>query len=200
MILPQHAYVLQNKQAANWSEFVNFWEKAFNYSSTNESYEMYVLNRPELFIFDEHQIQMLYKWKNNTGETLSSKKNASLERNILAHLPIVQQLTHTWDNEVFDNSFGKISTIWQIFLMHIIQPNRFPIFDQHVYRAYSLLKNGSANELKGTIKRQLALYRDYQSFFDEIQYTSKLSPRSIDKAFWAFGKFIKLYPIFVRLI
>jgi len=34
-----------------------------------------------------------------------------------------------------------MSAIWQIFLLHIIDPTNYPIFDQHVYRAHYYLEH-----------------------------------------------------------
>lgn len=119
---------------------------------------------------------------------------ASLEQKIIAHLPTIQELAKEWAATTFDAKFGKLSTVWQTFLMHIIQPDQFPIFDQHVYRAYAYLQTGQGKELKGTITTQLTYYAEYCSFFDQVsRECPNLSPRSLDKAFWAFGKFIKQY-------
>jgi hypothetical protein len=191
--LSESVWILSRKQRVSWDEFVAHWKAMYNYSSKNESYDTYVLNRPVAFVFEADHIRELYRWKNNTGDRLAAPKAASVENKIVPHLEVIQQLYDRWDDSKFDTYFGGVSTVWQTYLMHIIQPARFPIFDQHVYRAYTYLQTGNAEELKGTTKRTLALYRQYQTFFDDIQGQSRCDPRDLDKALWAFGKFIKQY-------
>ena len=191
-ISTENVWILSRQQTTDWSTFVQFWQSIYNYTSKSDAYQMYVIEREPSFRFDEENIRKLFEWKNNTGETLAAKKAASVAK-IIDNLPIVRQLAKNWDDAVFYGSFGRISAVWQTFLMHIIQPDRFPIFDQHVYRAHAYLQRGEVSELKGTAKHQLAMYETYQLFFQEIQNTSQCPPRSLDKAFWAFGKFIKQY-------
>ena len=192
-IITENIWILSRQQTTDWSTFIQFWETIYNYSSSSDAYDKYVVNRPVNFILTDSHIRELYQWKNNTGETLAAPKAASVEKNIVAHIDVIQQLAVTWDDDTFVQYFGEMRTIWQTFLMHIIQPDLFPIFDQHVYRAYAYLQWGEVSELKGTVKHQIALYETYQRFFKEIQSTSQCPPRSLDKAFWAFGKFIKQY-------
>lgn len=188
----ERAWILSPQPVKNWSDFVQFWETMYNYSSNSNAYDELVLNRPPSFIFELEHLQKLFEWKNNTGETLAAKKATSVTK-IMNNLPIVRQLAENWHDAVFNEHFGEISAIWQTFLMHIIQPDRFPIFDQHVHRAHAYLQQGEMSELKGTTKQKLNQYVVYKSFFEEVRQESGCHPRHLDRAFWAFGKFIKQY-------
>ena len=78
----------------------------------------------------------------------------------------------------------------QNFLLHIIDPDKFPIFYQHVYRAYNFLVNRSIKEISDSNKAKLICYDQYSKFFNKLKSESN-DPRKIDKALWAFGKFLK---------
>ena len=187
------SWILLRQQTSDWSTFVNFWDTMYNYTSKSDAYQAFVIERDSSFVFDDTNVRKLFEWKNNTGEKLATNKENRVKY-VIDALPIIKELNNEWDNNEFNRAFGKISTVWQTFLMHIIQPNKFPIFDQHVYRAWTYLQKGQAEELKGTIKHQFSLYTSYTNFFDAIYSESGCNPRQLDRALWAFGKFIKQYP------
>ena len=194
-ILSSNRWILRQEALSDWNTFIEFWQRFYNYSSTNPAYEELIINRLRPFSdYTANQVRQLYLWKNNTKDKLNINKTSSVER-MVQKLDIINQLVHEWNEVLFKVHFGKISTVWQVFLMHIISPDRFPIFDQHVYRAYSYLTNQGSLALSGNVQNQLLLYKQYQLFFDQIQQDcSSISPRTIDQALWAFGRFIKQLP------
>jgi len=84
--------------------------------------------------------------------------------------------------------FADGGVIWTIFLLHCWQPVRFPIYDQHVHRAMVFIQTGAVEEIPPYGPRKINSYvREYLPFhatFDGIDN------RSVDKALWAFGKFL----------
>jgi hypothetical protein len=79
-----------------------------------------------------------------------------------------------------------------MYLMHLVQPQRHPVFDPYVYRAHCYLQTGKGKELKGPDAEQLAFYKRYRAFFGRIRRAHpQLDPRLIDKALWVFGRFLK---------
>jgi len=59
--------------------------------------------------------------------------------------------------------------IWKIFLLHIIDPKRYPIFDQHVYRAYDFLtKNKTIGILSSNKRKEDIYFSEYISFFNKL--------------------------------
>lgn len=191
-LLLTYAFLPNQQPASSWLEFVQAWKEQYNYTSKNPAYDLYILNRQQPFIFEAKHIRELYQWKNDMGDKFTEKKERTVEY-IIANLPAVQQLSTTWDDEVFRVTFKKIGAVWQIFLMHIIQPDCFSIFDQHVYRASTHLKTGKGLELNeiNTTQRKIALYASYQNFYNSIRLDSGCHFRDLDKALWAFGKYIK---------
>src|SRR5437773_4616453 len=105
---------------ANIDEFISIWSKGYSYP--NMEFYTDMISKEQIGISD---LQKLFEWKN--GMTLSTKKTKSVEENVLKKVSIVNQLKQQWNKEIFEKEFSSISTIWQIFLLHIIQPENFPI-------------------------------------------------------------------------
>jgi hypothetical protein len=169
--------------------FVSCWSKLYNY----QNYERYksIITKPEL---EKGDLRVLFEWKN--GMNLSAKKDQSFLNQILQHEILIQQLRLEFDEGRFDETFGKMSAIWQLYLRHIIQPSVYPIFDQHVYRAYRFIQQQEDKDLPFTRTTKLgAFYKEYYPFFlDMKDLADEHDHFVIDKALWSFGKIIKEYP------
>ncbi|MGB8412392.1 MAG: hypothetical protein WCE23_06155, partial [Candidatus Binatus sp.] len=74
--------------------------------------------------------------------------------------------------------------------LHCCRPE-FPMYDQHVHRAMTFIEEGQRDELgKKPDHRKIEIYLTrYLSFYKE-QFV-RIEPRRVDKALWAFGKFLK---------
>jgi hypothetical protein len=167
----------------------------YNYSD----YEQYkaIVTKPTLSTGD---LRLLFEWKN--GMNLRSKKEMSFLNQVLQHEELVHGLKSKFDYEKFENTFGKMSAVWQIFLLHIIQPSEYPIFDQHVYRAYRFIQNQDEKDLPFTRTAKLSVfYKEYLPFFlDMKDLANEHNHFEIDKALWAFGRIIKEYPGLVEVV
>ena len=93
------------------------------------------------------------------------------------------------DNFLTDELKGR-GMIWKIFTLHIMYPDRFPIFDQNVYRAMHYLQTGTIKEIpiKNTDK-QATYINEYKPFYKEH---GVYEDRKLDKALFTFGQFLKL--------
>jgi hypothetical protein len=98
-------------------------------------------------------------------------------------------------NELKDKSplallshFSEGGPIFRIFWLHCWQPERFPIYDQHVHRAMRFIQAGVKEEIPDKDNEKISAYIDqympFHAWFDGMPQ------RSVDKALWAFGKFI----------
>jgi hypothetical protein len=176
--------IIVNKGTVN--QFIDCWSKYYNYSG-NEIYFKH-LNKCKI---EAEDIRELFKWKNNMR--LSIKKDISIETKIIPRLSILNDLKKEKDIvfKTISDAFYNVPAIWRIFLAHIIKPNTFPIFDQHVYRAMIYLQTNKIEELKNRDKAKLEKYEyEYLRFFNDI--SSKISDyKKYDEAMWAFGKFLK---------
>ena len=177
------------------NSFVDSWSKL--YSFTNEHIYKNAISKK---VFEIDDVQNLYQWKN--GMILSELKQKSLEENIISKLSIINYLKNDFDLETFKTEFKKLSAVWKIFLLHIIKPHQYPIYDQHIHRTflfihdedYSTLSNTSINNKE----KELFYFERYLPFIEK-QNIKDL--KKLDEAFFAFGQFLNTrnYKILVKL-
>jgi hypothetical protein len=77
--------------------------------------------------------------------------------------------------------------VLSIFILHSFYPLIYPIYDQHVYRAY---RNRAKND-KSPIKQAPQRWKDYaeyRDYFIQIQEETNLYPWVIDRGLWVLGK------------
>ncbi len=188
----KHLFVtLTRNSFSSLDDFIDVWSKAYVYSNM-ELYSDIILKN-ELKLSD---LEKLFQWKN--GMPLSDKKANSFEQKILNKVSIINELKIKWNQSLFNQEFEEISTVWKIFLLHIIQPEKYPIFDQHVYRAFKYItEQVNSAELPYYNKTKLNIYyKEYLPFYLDCkeEMNSKFSPKHLDDALWSFGKFLNEYP------
>ncbi len=99
-----------------------------------------------------------------------------------------------------------MGSIWKIFLLHIIKPHEFPIYDQHVYRAYKYIEKNTIEEISNVNRNKYQNYlNQYLVFFDELKLKAKeCESKEIDEALWAFGKILSkkkiIYGFLIKLL
>jgi hypothetical protein len=156
------------------STFVRFWAGKYAYGSEN----FYVDNigKP----LTETSRRQLFEWKN--GGPISAAKWDSIVKNY----PLVPP-ADPGKRYLDHNAEG--GAIWNIFYLHCIDQDTWPIFDQHTYRAMKYMKNWViVPDLNTTLQKYQAYKNEYIPFLKEINWHDK---REIDKALFAFGKFLK---------
>ena len=107
---------------------------------------------------------------------------------------ILKELQKKFDWSLFEKEFKptESSTIWKIFLLHIISPNELPIFDQHVFRFYHFNLYDEINEMPLSNKKVYKIYKEeYLSWFNKIKKDFNLNPKKMDESFFTFGQFLK---------
>lgn len=177
-------FVLTSKKATDKEEFINFWSRF--YIDPNKAKYAQNIN----VNFNKDTLFALFEWKN--GSKLSDRKKTSFEDKILSKLKIINLLKASSDFKLdeFLGEFREVSVIWKIFLLHIIKPNQYPIFDQHVYRAFYFIKYSKTRELPGNNERKEEIYfNEYLPFFKQIKGNNTI--KKVDEALWSFGKFLK---------
>ena len=93
------------------------------------------------------------------------------------------------------NLYGKDSIVIPVFILHIISPETFPLYDQHVERAKRVLLAQEVRFPRDEIN--LTTYEEYQSFFQEMIITcfghqpNFENIKKVDNALWSFGKWFK---------
>lgn len=177
-------FVLTGK-TSDAGEFIKFWRQFYTYSNEEKYNDSIGLTN-----FDKQNLIALFEWKN--GSRLSDRKTKSFEEKILSKLEIINTFKKSQDFKLdeFAREFKGVSAIWKSFLLHIIKPKEYPVFDQHVYRAYYYLKNSLIKELpQENIKKEKIYFEEYLAFFQQIQ--DGFSLKETDEALWSFGKFLK---------
>lgn len=178
-------FILLSTKPANVKEFIDFWFRFYTDSNENnysENIKKISFNRDALF--------SLFEWKN--GSKLSNRKMKSFEEKIFTKLKIINSLKTSTDFDLseFLEEFKNVSAIWKIFLLHIIKPSEYPIFDQHVYRAFCFIKYSKIEELPYNNKVKEKIYFEkYLPFFKRVR--RGCSTKKFDESLWSFGKFLK---------
>ena len=166
------------------AEFVHFWSAQYDYT-LDRLYEENI-GRP----MTSDKVFALFEWKN--GSRLSDKKRMSVQRNYVDRLGELQDLPANVGAEEFLGVFSRGGAIWRIFWLHCNYPDRFPIYDQHVHRAMTCILDQRVVEIPRTDNAKIVQYTTrYISFYNEFGGIG--DRRAIDRALWAYGKFLKGY-------
>jgi hypothetical protein len=180
-----HLVQLNTNISNNIDAFINSWSKLYSYS--NEDIYSKSITKELLTTTD---IQNLYKWKN--GMKLSVLKQKSLDTKIKDKLSIINAFkkSDSIDVEAFKIEFKKVSAVWKMFLLHIIKPSKYPIYDQHIHRAFLFIHNEDWSNIANTMsdKAKEQFYFERHLPFIESQNIKDL--KKLDEAFFAFGQFL----------
>jgi hypothetical protein len=170
-------------------QFVKFW--AERYLSSYEHLYTNNINGPHT----PDGLCALFKWK--IGNKLFANKLPLLKRCFIDRRSDAEKFVEKLDTHEpsefarrFLDHFKEGGAIWRIFWLHC-WATRFPIYDQHVHRAMTFIKdNGQMEELgKYSHEKKIQLYLDrYLPFFDEFR---EMDGRTVDMALWRFGKSLK---------
>jgi len=165
-------------------EFISVWSSFYNYSRE----ELYVsrINKKQ---FTKNDLISLFEWKN--GSRLAKNKEKAL-RPIIAKIDDINRLKTDFSLDDFLEQFKFVrGLIWKTYLLHIIFPEKYPIFDQNVYRAYFyIVRNCRAEMPIDNKKKEEFYFSEYIDFFNKL-VKEGVSKKKLDEALWAFGKFLK---------
>ncbi len=165
---------------ADRKAFVDFWTARYSFEDN-----FYNENIGKELTAD--RILDWFAWKN--GMELSPNKRTSVKNNFVARRHELINIRARETAEAFLNRFDQGGAIWRIFWLHLWQPARFPIYDQHVHRAMRFIQEGVKEEIPANAPEKITSYLNrylaFHSQFDGIN-----NYRDVDKALWALGKFI----------
>lgn len=180
--MPMLTYTLNNDVSPK--DFIHFWSQRYVYRQGEAAYDENIGKE-----LTEQRIVDLFSWKN--GTPLSEKKRISVLSNFAARQPELAEFASDMNPGDFLNRFRDGGVIFRIFWLHCLHPN-FPIYDQHVHRAMSYILNGTTEEIPGNDELKIRAYIDrYVPFYRGLREKVVADGREVDKALWAFGKFIK---------
>lgn len=161
-------------------DFLDHWSAAYNYPDA----ELYDPNigKP----LTEQRLWELFRWKN--GGAISAGKRASIVANYPVEPPPDPAARYL-------NPQAPGGAIWNIFYLHCLDPERWPIYDQHAHRAMVWLQDRCIDELpmQATRKAKATVYSSYQGRFIPFLRAHFLETdlRRIDRALFSFGRLLK---------
>lgn len=162
-------------------DFIRFWSNL--YMDQHENYYISNIGKP----LTPDNVRELFLWKNSGGA--SDLKKKTIEKYFVASIEEANNLSKNITPKEFLNRFRRGGVIWRIFFLHIWQPQKYPIYDQHVYRAMTFLCKGKKEEIPKRDKDKIESYlAHYIPFYKQFKDDEN---RSVDKALWTFGKFLK---------
>lgn len=165
---------------ADKETFVEFWSDRYT-GYDDEFYEANVGQE-----LTEERILQWFEWKN--GTPLSELKRNSVLKNYVARRSELATIAADEPPARTLARFSDGGAIWRIFWLHCWRPERFPIYDQHVHRAMRFLEAGMIEEIPAKDPDKIRAYvGEYMPFHAQF---NGLPQRTVDKALWAFGKFI----------
>lgn len=177
--------IIQTQSCSSITDFISHWSKYYSYYDDSK----YKQNINQLQ-FSNTNLIALYQWKN--GMTLSDGKKKSLQAKIINRIALInnhKQLDIV-NLENFNADFSDVSAVWRIFLLHTIQPNVFPIYDQHIHRTYNFIHNLEWRSINNTISDKSKLEFYFKIYLPFVQSLGVTDLKAMDEAFFAFGQFL----------
>lgn len=165
--------------------FVTYWSKLYFYK-LSEKYDTRISNK----IYSPNDLKEFYIWKN--GMILSKLKLKSFEDKILSKIEIINnfKLDVNFNIEEYLKEFKNVKFVWKIFLLHLIKPDKYPIYDQHIHRAYLYINKLNWINISEKIKDEEKSIFYFDSYLPFIEKEVKLKIKNIDEAMYTFGKFL----------
>jgi len=189
-------------EVIDFDEFLEFWERVYDNINLNirdsEDYDKNIqMEKGILHNLNVHNIKQLFNWKNESKK-LSKNKEIIVDK-VIDKLKEINdfRLKKKVDWNDYEQFYAKVvlkctqGIIWGPFIVHISHPLFFPIIDQHVVRAYCFISEGKKINNIPNSKKISQVYREYTEFFKSLKSKTEKSSRIIDKALWAFGKYLK---------
>tara|TARA_B100000242_G_C43043626_1_gene486994 strand:+ start:1981 stop:2565 length:585 start_codon:yes stop_codon:yes gene_type:complete len=172
---------------SNPKEFVNEWSLYYDYGNT------YLYTDNIKNGFDNYESFLnLFRWKN--GIYNISKNKIKVIEKFWGNIDTLKQLKKEFDWEKFEQTFQPqdSSTIWKIFLLHIMNPFKFPIFDVHVFRFHHFITTKNIKEIPSNSTQKYDYYKNhYLPWFTNLRDSYSLDPKKMDESFFKFGQIIK---------
>jgi hypothetical protein len=183
-------YIILERREVNASSFIDYWSGHYDYG--NESLYDSNIGKP----LTSDRIKKLFAWKNGSKyfKDISEKKRGSIVKYYIKGPKDPPPEDHKALKQFLLKPGGSI---WRIFWLHCLLPNKYPIFDQHVYRSMCYLKMGEIKELPNSNRKKVDIYlAQYLSFWKTFP---KNDTRKVDQAIWSFGKYLKVTGRIVQL-
>jgi len=160
------------------SKFIDYWSTQYA-DKEEKKYDDNIRNP-----LTEVSRRELFEWKN--GSTISGKKLQSIEANY--PLEFTDDTGDQKKRYLNHNECG--GPIWNIFYLHCLAPDDWRIYDQHTFMAMRYIQKGTIEQISNNKEKIFESYtKEYSPFFQSM---GGIEHRKLDKAFFAFGQFLKI--------
>ncbi len=178
--------ILHQAQETNLQKFIDFWSRLYRYP-LEDLYNNTITKSQ----FKQDDIQNLFIWKN--GMDLSAKKQQSMDSKIKFKIREINnmKLQADFKLEHFLSEFNNLTAVWKIFLLHIIKPLQYPIYDQHINRAYNFVHDQEyrhISAIKMTCSAKETFY--FNTYLGFTGSQGNINLKKLDEAFFALGQFL----------
>lgn len=180
-------------QQATIPQFIQYW--GARYRDENEHLYTASIRGPQT----RETLTKLLRWKLGVFSH-AGRISASLEQNFLSRIDTARKLSKGVSAEEFLQQFPSGGAILRIFWLHCWHPRRFPIYDQHVYRAMRFIREGKKEELRASrvidsyLQSYLPFFEPFRAAAAELPFdvaNDGLPERMADRALVMFGLEIK---------
>ncbi len=187
--MKNYEFAIKIEGTYNPKEFIEKWSRTYSYKLEPK----YNDNIKVGFDSDISLLELM-RWKNGTGDNIAKNKSVLVDY-FIGERESLKTLKNNFDLTEFEKKFkpDKSSSIWTIFILHIMNPDKYPIFDQHVYRSFNFFQTGDIKELPSEKYKEIyRIYKEeYSPWFNELKEEYELEPREIDKSLLSFGQVLK---------
>jgi len=130
------------------------------------------------------------RWKTNTPVGFDVWRDISANQEVVkSNIPIQFPLTKPEIVVELQERKG-FGFIWTLFTLHCFYPETYPLYDQHVYRAYKYI-NSNNQYIPKVAPDSWEEYYKYMHYFIKLKEQYEMPFWELDKALWAYGKSIK---------
>lgn len=162
--------------------FVSYWSAVYPEQDDVDLYS------PHIGSLSPEALHHLFRWKFGARFAVATRR--SVDTQVIPRLAELKGLPEDCDACAFLRLFSQGGAIFRIFLLHCWRPKRFPIYDQHVHRAMGAIESGHCEEMEGWPDgRKITSY--LESYIPFHRMFAASDQRLVDRALWAFGRFIK---------
>ena len=179
--------VLKSETCLSIHDFIDYWKRYYDYKDDGKYH-----NNINAVRFEKKHLDDLFNWKNGMTLVGSIKKEKAYNDKILAKIDTINtyKQSETVNIEAFNSDFKEVSAVWKIFLLHIIKPKAYPIYDQHIHRAYNYIHGKEWDKVTNTMPDKLKLELYFGPYLTFVQESGVEDLKALDEALFAFGQFL----------
>lgn len=181
-------FILSKVECNDLNEFVNYWRRLYFYGDDSKYIENINVD-----VFEEAHVVNLFEWKNGMTLKGSGGKEKSLNDKILKRLPRINEYKKyaSIDIDGFNLDFKEVSAVWRIFLLHIIKPDAYPIYDQNIHRAYNYIFDIDWQTISNTISDKSKIDFYFNTYLKYVESLGIQDLKAWDEALFGLGQFLK---------